>query len=73
MKTQLIHDWAASRGMASRVLPIASLDFARDRLARLAADGALDPWFVREALSGFRYLDGRAVKAPAGPRAPRRG
>jgi len=64
MNTARIHEWAASRGMAVRVIPIAALEHVRLRLERLAAAGALQADFVRGSLSGFRYLDGRSVAAP---------
>jgi epoxyqueuosine reductase len=64
MDTQRIRDWAASRGMVSRVLPVDALESVRIRLEHLAADGLLDADFVRGSLGGFRYLDGCSVKSP---------
>lgn len=64
MKTQDIHDWAPSRGLASRVVGLGALDLVRSRLERLTAEGALEAGFVRGSLEGFRYLEGRTVEAP---------
>jgi len=64
MKTSRLHDWAASRGMASRVVGFDALELVRSRLDCLAAEGALEAGFVRGSLDGFRYLDGRTVETP---------
>ena len=59
-----IHDWAATRGMAVRIVDIRGLEVVRTRLERLAAEGALEAEFVRKSLRGFRYLEGRSVETP---------
>jgi epoxyqueuosine reductase len=64
MKTSRLHEWAASRGMASRVVGLDALELVRSRLERLAAEGALEAGFVRGSLDGFRYLDGPTVETP---------
>lgn len=64
MKTSGLHDWAASRGMASRVVGLDALELVRSRLKRLATEGALDAGFVRGSLDGFRYLSGCTVTTP---------
>jgi epoxyqueuosine reductase len=64
MKTSRLHDWAASRGMASRVVGLEALELVCSRLERLAAEGALEAGFVRGSLDGFRYLEGRSVGTP---------
>ncbi len=64
MKTSRLHDWAASRGMASRVVGLGALELVRSRLERLAAEGALEAGFVSKSLGGFRYLKGRRVETP---------
>jgi epoxyqueuosine reductase len=64
MQTRIVHSWAASRGLASRVADFGALELVRGRLARLASEGALDAGFVRSSLGGFRYLEGRKIKTP---------
>ena len=64
MKTSCLHEWAASRGMASRVVGLDALELVRSRLKRLAAEGALEAGFVKGSLDGFRYLSGCTVTAP---------
>ncbi len=64
METARVHDWAASRGMASRVVGLDALELVRSRLKRLAAEGALEGGFVRGWLDGFRYLSGCTVATP---------
>jgi len=64
MNTSDLHDWAARRGMISRVIDFEALALVRSRLERLSSEGALEAGFVRGSLNGFRYLDGRTVKTP---------
>jgi epoxyqueuosine reductase len=64
MPTKTVHDWAASRGLASRVADFSALELVRSRLARLASEGALDAGFVRTSLGDFRYPEGRKDRAP---------
>ncbi|MGB8957405.1 MAG: 4Fe-4S double cluster binding domain-containing protein [Candidatus Aminicenantales bacterium] len=64
MNTSGLHDWAASRRMASRVVGLDALELVRSRLERLAAEGTLEAGFVRGSLDGFRYLSGCTVATP---------
>ncbi len=66
MDSKRIHDWADSRGMACRIMDPAAIDRARLRLDGFSSGGFLDPAFVRDSLSGFRYLQGRKVQEPRG-------